>query len=735
MPKISVIVPLYNEERFIADTIYCLRAQTFDNFECIIIDDCSTDNSINVALNAIDGDSRFLLVKNKINSKLPAARNIGLLYSSGEYVIFLDSDDILSNTCLEERYNTANKAKSRYVAGSYSMHCSIFEETRKYPESKKVDIATKDFINSFGENPFVVHSPCTRRDIAVGVGGFNESLINGAEDYDFWMKILRHGFIFLPTKTLNAFYRSKNNSMVRSKAHLHLLSALSIFQRSSKKLTNNDFYSISFINMCNTWYEYANETRLFNRIMRFLGMQICNKTDINYEYFAKFLPSIHNKFPLNLPHYEVICAGIRRADSSVPDDCLPENYRLRALYCISELISTSKKQNTEEKTEYSIYSPAWQRNIDIVFIPHKDYHAITIYYMKEYLDQLGLTYVIVDSSAIYRDEGVRTVLQRLNIPNVSLPQLCFGDFSPKCIITFNDWDKIVARPAIEAAKKAGIVALAIVEGVQDYDDVDTGRVRNAYKSCTHVITPCSFDMKYFDQKKQHVYEGGIPRIDKLASESEIHPYSSKFPIVINSNFSYNVLVDKRDEWVRTAVEACIELNLPYVISRHPADIGDFSTYKVTSKTMYDAIWNCSLFISRFGSGIIEAIAMGRPIIYYNPHHEKVDKFKDSLGAYYIAYSKEELKYFIKETYKNIDSLKKNWPTFLAMHAGYNKNVPFSATHKVIDAISAALSSIPTLHQEQRKKFSYYLSSSFQRDDSIIFKNCKPLKTWKGSISK
>ena len=736
MPKISVIVPLYNEERFVADTIYCLRAQTLEDFECIIVDDCSTDNSVQVALAAIDGDSRFLLVKNKVNSKLAATRNVGLLYSSGEYIIFLDSDDILANTCLEERYNTATAGASSYVAGSYSWHTTIDEEVRQYQSSQKIDLHIKDFETSCGDTPFVVHSPCTRRDVAVGVCGFDETLVYGAEDYDFWMRILRHGFIFLPTKTLNAYYRAKKNSMVRSKAHYHLPASLSIFERCSTTLSKNEFYTIAFFPMSSPWYAYANETKRFNRIMHFLGMQICAGIEVDYKLFASYLPSIHRGFPFGLSPYDPMCAGIKRADPSITQkDYLPENYRLQALHCISELLAAARQMESKNKNvdEVTVYSPAWQRDIDIVFIPHKDYHAKTVLYLKEMLEQRGLTYAIADCSALYRDEGVRKVLQEFDVPHISFPQLCFGDFSPKSIVVFNDWDRVVTRPAMEAAKKAGIVALAIVEGVQDYDDADTGRVRSAYKTCSHVITPCKFDMKYFDSEVQHVYEGAIPRIEKLAAEVELHPYSTMKPIVINSNFSYNVLVNKRDEWVKTAVDACIELELPYVISRHPADMGDFSQYTVTAKTMYDAIWDGSLFISRFGSGIIEAIAMSRPVIYYNPHQEKVDKFKDSLGAYYIANSKDELKHFIKETYRNLDEIKRQWPAFLALHAGYEAGTPFCAIHKVVDAISSALSSIPTPPQEQRKKFGEYMAAFFQRDDSAIFKNCKPLKGWKGGV--
>ena len=145
--------------------------------------------------------------------------------------------------------------------------------------------------------------------------------------------------------------------------------------------------------------------------------------------------------------------------------------------------------------------------------------------------------------------------------------------------------------------------------------------------------------------------------------------------MINANFTYNVLTDKRDDWVRSAVDACKKLGFEYVISRHPAEKGDFSEYNVTDDSMYNAIWNGSLFISRFGSGIIESIAMGRPVVYYNPHNEQVDKFKYPDGAYYIANTQNELMQSILDTYATRENLEKNWDRFLTLHAGFNPENP------------------------------------------------------------
>lgn len=740
MPKISVIIPLYNKEKFICDTIYCLRAQTFKNFECIVVDDSSTDQSLKNAEQAIDGDTRFYIVKNKVNSHASATRNIGLLYASGDYIVFLDADDVLTSTCLTERYTVAVRHRYKNIAGSYSKHKAIAEDERVYPSSTRMTHNIVSFQSCLGDCPVVMHSPLIRRDIACGVGGFDERLKLGAEDFDFWVRVLRHGFIFLPTHTVNAFYREEKNSMVRLGAHNHLKVAISIFQKFNAKVKLNSFFSIAAMKMFLPAWAYALEAKIANRIFRFVGMHLEIYERNTAKDFVSFVPNCHNNFPFDVRIFDLIRYGIVRRNPDLrKNKAALKEYDGLIMSCISDFIDEARQlENVNIPTDIEnvdVYSAEWQRTVDIAFIPHKDYHAATIELLQDDLKKKDLSFVVVDCSALYRDEGVRSALHKGSMPHVSLAQLCFGDFSPKCVVVFNDWDRIVTRPAMEAAKKAGIVAMAIVEGVQDYDDADTGRIRHAYKTCSHVIAPSPFDMKYFDSTKQQVYEGSIPRIAKLAEESESHPYSRHSPIVINSNFSYNVLVNKRDAWVTDAVDACTELGLSYVISRHPADMGDFSSYVVTEKSMYDAIWNGSIFISRFGSGIIESLAMNRPVIYFNPHGERVDKFKNPIGAYYIAHSKEELKAMIQKTYENINILKTKWPAFLELHAGYSACNPHGAIHRVVEALHESLTSIDMPKQEDRKKFGQYFSGSFHADDANLFRNVKFIKDWQKSSIK
>ena len=101
MPRFSIIVPLYNVERYVGECIESLRCQTFSDFEVVCVNDGSTDSTLAVAKKAAAGDERFVFVERE-NGGLSAARNTGLSAATGEYVCFLDSDDRYAPNTLEQ---------------------------------------------------------------------------------------------------------------------------------------------------------------------------------------------------------------------------------------------------------------------------------------------------------------------------------------------------------------------------------------------------------------------------------------------------------------------------------------------------------------------------------------------------------------------------------------------------------------------------------------------------------
>lgn len=105
MKTISIVIPVYNVEEYIEDCLKSVVKQTYtEGIECIIVDDCGTDNSMNIVrtfLEQYTGDIKFTIIRHAKNRGLSAARNTGLHASIGEYVLFIDSDDEITYNCIE----------------------------------------------------------------------------------------------------------------------------------------------------------------------------------------------------------------------------------------------------------------------------------------------------------------------------------------------------------------------------------------------------------------------------------------------------------------------------------------------------------------------------------------------------------------------------------------------------------------------------------------------------------
>ena len=112
--KFSIIIPVYNVEKYITKCIESVKAQTLTDFECLIINDGTKDNSVEIANKVINGDDRFV-IHHKVNGGLSDARNYGIAKAQGEYVFLLDSDDYIGETLLEDTYNMAKRYDSDIV--------------------------------------------------------------------------------------------------------------------------------------------------------------------------------------------------------------------------------------------------------------------------------------------------------------------------------------------------------------------------------------------------------------------------------------------------------------------------------------------------------------------------------------------------------------------------------------------------------------------------------------------
>ena len=109
MPKVSVVLPIYNVEKYLPKCIESVIAQTLKDIEIICVNDCSNDNSENIIREYMKKDDRIKIINNEKNIGVGFSRNIGIDCSNGEYISFIDSDDFIENDYLENLYSTAIK--------------------------------------------------------------------------------------------------------------------------------------------------------------------------------------------------------------------------------------------------------------------------------------------------------------------------------------------------------------------------------------------------------------------------------------------------------------------------------------------------------------------------------------------------------------------------------------------------------------------------------------------------
>ena len=130
MPKVSVIVPIYNVEKYLEKCINSLLSQTLEDIQIILVNDGSKDNSGTIAKKYAERNKDKVIYVEKENGGLSDARNYGLKYSTGDFVAFLDSDDYIEKNAYEEMYNKAIEENADYV------ECDFIWE---YPNKAKID--------------------------------------------------------------------------------------------------------------------------------------------------------------------------------------------------------------------------------------------------------------------------------------------------------------------------------------------------------------------------------------------------------------------------------------------------------------------------------------------------------------------------------------------------------------------------------------------------------------------
>lgn len=224
-PLISVIMPCYNAERFVAEAVDSVLNQTYPNVELVVVEDGSTDDSLGVLRKY--GQSIRLLTQR--NTGPDVARNFGLTHAQGQFVAFLDADDWWRAECLEKLHAALATHPECGVAycgwqkvGNLNGGTHPFVP-RNYEGPNKVELLLT------GGSPWPIHAALTRKALIDRAGGFSEDLI-ASEDYELWLRLAATHPVVLVPEVL-AYYRFHDGGQISSRPYLQALSGWDIKRR------------------------------------------------------------------------------------------------------------------------------------------------------------------------------------------------------------------------------------------------------------------------------------------------------------------------------------------------------------------------------------------------------------------------------------------------------------------------------------------------------------------------
>ncbi|MCF8369946.1 MAG: glycosyltransferase [Bacteroidales bacterium] len=216
---VGVVIPLFNYERYILGALDSVKNQTLNDIDLVVVDDCSTDSSLQTVLDWMENNApRFnncTLLKNKINSKLSATRNIGFDYINSIWVMQLDADNELLPTCLEECLTTIKNSGAAMVYPQLE----LFGEDKLYIyksyDSLRLSIAPWDPSHLARQN-YIDAMAMVSKAAWAKAGGYDVAMIYGLEDWDFWLRFIEQGFFGVYIPKVLARYRVHKTSMSRT---------------------------------------------------------------------------------------------------------------------------------------------------------------------------------------------------------------------------------------------------------------------------------------------------------------------------------------------------------------------------------------------------------------------------------------------------------------------------------------------------------------------------------------
>lgn len=242
-PIISVLIPVYNAEKYLAKAIESILSQTFPYFELIIIDDGSTDKSLEIIKNYANSDERIKYISRE-NKGLIYTRNEGIELAQGKYIALMDADDISLPDRLEQQYNYLEKHDDYIAVGSFAaLIDSDGDDLCDFGQYITHDEIDKAHLDGFG-GAIINPTAFIKREAIQSINGYSKDYPH-AEDFDFWLRLAEIGRLTNIPKVM-LFYRQHVESVGYAKRESQIKSTQkAIYDAYVRRNLNPDSTKIS----------------------------------------------------------------------------------------------------------------------------------------------------------------------------------------------------------------------------------------------------------------------------------------------------------------------------------------------------------------------------------------------------------------------------------------------------------------------------------------------------------
>jgi len=674
-PMISVIMSVFNGEKYLIEAVDSILCQTYSDFEFIIINDGSTDNTKEIL--ETYQEKRLVILNNLNNIGLTKSLNKALSVAKGKYIARIDADDISLPIRIEKQVNFLNEHPDiGLIGGMYKKIDTMGRVIEIITDLPKEDLFIRWRL--LHKNSFI-HSCIMFRRGLVERNGFYDIDFKFSQDYELWSRLINYTKVANISDIITCQRVSKSNISNKYKKEQQNL-ALEVTKNNFNRLMGAEFVTAQEAQMLDNWFVKGTGEKIPS-----LYRNLCTKWVKTYFSFVKenWFDVTKNK---NIKEFiiEKTIYGFKSFTQTPYLILLAPRLFLKYSRAeinkyglLSFLIKTAKyifyKTSRLKKyilrnikilvKKYYCYRvKKIMDKIDFIFFPSNDTH---VHWMIPIKKRLENAMFFVPS---LRNEKADYFLKNFGIKFIKYIPGLMRSSNPKVLILGNDWGEEELK-AIKEISLCGGKSVVIQEGCLDFHDDGIPRLQNA----DFAFLQGPIMKKYLD--RDNLVVTGNPKFEN----QPILSFPNENLVMINANFTYGIYEDVREKWVNDVVDSCKKNDLDFFISQHPRDKGVFpGNWPITHSNAFkieDQLSKSSIFVSRFSTVIYEAVCMGRYAIYYNPHGEPFKIFnEDKSGGILIARSKDELADYLKYFSKGGKIASKNQRKFLENHCNLNNKI-------------------------------------------------------------